>query len=211
MLIYIISFVLLVTFTIIVHSSTESGAPWHLAPLPPAGSPQWRRWNFFALSKRSPGAGLRSATNQLTSCTRAGTSGKTSRRLSNQLSISKGEVIVVTERSGALVVGHKRETQVSGYSPRPPVVPHAVAPRARRHARPRLLRKRHDGQFSVDAPEGFMEDDEIRDEDLVIHKTEGAGSGTATAAETRRANSISNSQAVGAVPASLRDHQTPKR
>ena len=107
---------------------------------------------------------------------------------SNQLSISKGDVIVVTQRSGDFWWwGTNENTQVSGYFPKGCLWFHTPWRR--------FLDKTHNTPYFVnvmtgasmwEVPEGFVENDEVTPADLIV--VEGADSPTPVVSVAKQDN-----------------------
>jgi serine/threonine protein kinase/CRP-like cAMP-binding protein len=148
--------------------------------------------------KRTSALRLRSATNHQDTVYPCGNAWKDFAATdANQLSLRKGEVIVVTERSGTYWWwGTNEETQVSGYFPRDHLWFHTPWRRAHddTHNRDYYVNVMT-GKSVWTPPEGFIEKDEIRDEDLVMSTAAAAtataagpaGGGTARVADTKPA------------------------
>lgn len=89
---------------------------------------------------------------------------------SNQLSISKGDIIVVTERSGNYWWwGTNESTQVSGYFPKDHLWFHTPWRRAHdpTHGRDYFVNV-ITGRSVWEVPEGFVENDEVTQADLIV-------------------------------------------
>ena len=90
----------------------------------------------------------------------------------NQLSVTKGDVIVVTQRSGTYWWwGTNEGTQVSGYFPKDHLWFHTPWRRAHDQVHERdYFVNVMTGNSVWEVPEGFVEDDEITPEDLVVEE-----------------------------------------
>ena len=90
----------------------------------------------------------------------------------NQLSVTKGDVIVVTQRSGTYWWwGTSEGTQVSGYFPKDHLWFHTPWRRAHDQVHERdYFVNVMTGNSVWEVPDGFVEDDEITPEDLVVEE-----------------------------------------
>ena len=113
---------------------------------------------------------------------------------SNQLSISKGDIIVVTERSGNYWWwGTNESTQVSGYFPKDHLWFHTPWRRAHdaTHGRDYFVNV-ITGRSVWEVPEGFVENDEVTQADLIVDQE--AEQKVKAAADKSAATAVNNAR-----------------